>query len=135
MSHWVFSIETFLKMINLGRLASQAPPSFKRGNFSTVFSRGFRFPAVICLCLWQIICNFCSSNDSGVSEMLRFLSRRKSKSEKGLSSSTKNSSQTSQPVKPNKNIIVCKIIVLDGSDLTIELHVRNSFYFCILCII
>ncbi|KZS10234.1 band 4.1-like protein 5 isoform X1 [Daphnia magna] len=54
--------------------------------------------------------------------MLRFLSRRKSKSDKGLSNSIKNPSQATQPVKPNKNIIVCKIIVLDGSDLTIELH-------------
>ncbi len=62
-------------------------------------------------------------------EMLRFLSRRKSKSDKGglapSSSQPRNASapSTSAPVKPNKNILVCKIIVLDGTDLTIELHV------------
>jgi len=59
--------------------------------------------------------------------MLRFLSRRKTnKSEKGLNSSTRNASQTQQPVKPNKNVIICKIIVLDGSDLTIELHKKAN---------
>lgn len=58
--------------------------------------------------------------------MLRFLSRRKTKSDqKGFNSSTRNASQAPQPVKPNKNVIVCKIIVLDGSDLTIELHVSH----------
>lgn len=56
--------------------------------------------------------------------MLRFLSRRKSKSEKNASSvASRNTLQNSQLVKPNKSVIVCKIIVLDGSDLTIELHV------------
>ena len=61
-------------------------------------------------------------------EMLRFLSRRKSKSDKGFTSSTRNAPQPSQPVKPNKNVLVCKIIVLDGTDLTIELHVSLTFF-------
>lgn len=59
--------------------------------------------------------------------MLRFLSRRKTKSDqKTFNSSTRNASQAPQPVKPNKNVIVCKIIVLDGSDLTIELHKKAN---------
>lgn len=58
--------------------------------------------------------------------MLRFLSRRKNKSDKGLSSSAKLNSGTAQLNKLNKNVIVCKIIVLDGSDLTIELHVSSA---------
>ena len=58
--------------------------------------------------------------------MLRFLSRRKSKSEKNSNSvASRNALQNSQLVKPNKSVVVCKIIVLDGSDLTIELHVSS----------
>lgn len=59
--------------------------------------------------------------------MLRFLSRRKSKSDKNTNPvASRNALQNSQLVKPNKSVVVCKIIVLDGSDLTIELHV--SFF-------
>lgn len=52
--------------------------------------------------------------------MLRFLSRRKSKSDRNV---TKFPTENPQNSKNNKSLIVCKIIVLDGSDLTIELHV------------
>lgn len=100
-----------------------APPSFKRVQLLELFSRkGYRRDYTYFCSLTDFV--FYSSNELNVLEMLRFLSRRKSKSDKGLSNSIKNPSQATQPVKPNKNIIVCKIIVLDGSDLTIELHVR-----------
>ena len=49
---------------------------------------------------------FRRSNVALLLVMLRFLSRRKNKSEKGTNSSNRNASQPLQPVKPNKNVIV-----------------------------
>ena len=104
--------------------------SFGRRVTTSVVAIGFHHLQACnsCLSLTGYINNVCPFTQiSNVPEMLRFLSRRKSKSEKGL---TKNPTQTSQQVKQNKNLIVCKIIVLDGSDLTIELHV--SFILCLI---
>lgn len=52
--------------------------------------------------------------------MLRFLSRRKTRDAAG----NKNSSQIkAQRIVSNKNIIQCKVILLDGTDLTVDLSV------------
>lgn len=52
--------------------------------------------------------------------MLRFLSLRKPRN----TSSNNNSSQIkAQRIVTNKNIIQCKVILLDGTDLTVDLSV------------
>ncbi|XP_055927060.1 band 4.1-like protein 5 isoform X2 [Argiope bruennichi] len=53
--------------------------------------------------------------------MLRFLSKR-------FSRSTRNKSRTSgekAPTKLGKNILPCKIILLDGSDMSVDVHKRD----------
>ncbi|XP_065568926.1 band 4.1-like protein 5 [Artemia franciscana] len=57
--------------------------------------------------------------------MLRFLSRRKTKqphpqSNGAVRGGLQSFQQSIQPVKTNKNLLVCKVIVLDGTDLTVE---------------
>lgn len=57
--------------------------------------------------------------------MLRFLSLRKPRN----TSSNNNSSQIkAQRIVTNKNIIQCKVILLDGTDLTVDLSVRLFFF-------
>lgn len=53
--------------------------------------------------------------------MLRFLSRRKTRNPPTIDN---NSSQIkAQRIVTNKNIIQCKIILLDGTDLSVDLTV------------
>ena len=55
--------------------------------------------------------------------MLRFLSRRRGRSVGGQTSSQiKN-----QRLLSNKNIVQCRVVLLDGTDLPIELSVRHLF--------
>ena len=63
--------------------------------------------------------------------MLRFFSRRKSKhridgSDYTRSKDGESLSRKNQKYRPNKNVIVCKIILLDGNDLSIDVPVSPS---------
>lgn len=57
--------------------------------------------------------------------MLRFLSKRFSRSTRGAKSRTDSKAST----KPGKNILPCKIILLDGSDMSVDVHVSHFFQF------
>ena len=52
--------------------------------------------------------------------MLRFLSRRKGRNAQKNSSQIKSGSQR---LIPNKHLVQCKVILLDGTDLSIDLSV------------
>ncbi|GFQ97419.1 hypothetical protein TNCT_41321 [Trichonephila clavata] len=54
--------------------------------------------------------------------MLRFLSKRFSRSTRGKSRTSSDKTLS----KPGKNILPCKIILLDGSDLSVDVHVLLS---------
>ncbi|GIY02245.1 band 4.1-like protein 5 [Caerostris extrusa] len=53
--------------------------------------------------------------------MLRFLSKRFSRSTRGKNRASSDKTHT----KPGKNILPCKIILLDGSDLSVDVHKRD----------
>lgn len=53
--------------------------------------------------------------------MLRFLSRRRARSVSGQQTS---SQIKNQRLLSNKNLVQCRVILLDGADLPIELSVR-----------
>lgn len=55
--------------------------------------------------------------------MLRFLSRRRVR---GVNGQTASPQIKNQRLLSNKNIIQCQVILLDGTDLPIELSVSNS---------
>jgi len=62
------------------------------------------------------------------SEMLRFLSKRK-----GRNAEKKNvSSFGSSRIIPNKHIVQCRVILLDGTDLQVDLSVSISVFLIIL---
>lgn len=52
--------------------------------------------------------------------MLRFLSKRFSRSTRGAKSRS-----DSRSTKPGKNILPCKIILLDGSDMSVDVHKKD----------
>ncbi|KAG8183165.1 hypothetical protein JTE90_013687 [Oedothorax gibbosus] len=54
--------------------------------------------------------------------MLRFLSKRFNRSTRGGKNRT---NDIKTPTKPGKNILPCKIILLDGSDLSVDVHKRD----------
>lgn len=56
--------------------------------------------------------------------MLRFLSKRFSRSTRGAKSRT-----DSKTTKPGKNILPCKIILLDGTDMSVDVHVSVYLLF------
>lgn len=59
--------------------------------------------------------------------MLRFLSRRKARNQQPENQS---SQIKSTRIVANKNIIQCRILLLDNADITVELSVRgNNFFF------
>lgn len=59
--------------------------------------------------------------------MLRFLSRRKARNQQP---EIQSSQIKSTRIVANKNIIQCRIILLDNADITVELSVRgNNFFF------
>lgn len=72
--------------------------------------------------------------------MLRFLSRRKGRGPTNATTASSNDataqhqqSNASSQIKPqrivtNKNLIQCKVILLDGTDLTVDLSVSSSFF-------
>lgn len=63
--------------------------------------------------------------------MLRFLSRRKARN----TTENSNSQIKSKRIETNKNIIQCKIILLDGTDLSVDLTVIiliNYYYLMML---
>lgn len=63
--------------------------------------------------------------------MLRFLSRRRGRgtaAANGTSDATNSQQSAATQIKPqriptNKNLIQCKVILLDGTDLTVDLSV------------
>lgn len=59
--------------------------------------------------------------------MLRFLSRRKGRGTGATSSDTNNTNSQikAQRIVTNKNLIPCRIILLDGTDLSIDLTVSS----------
>lgn len=58
--------------------------------------------------------------------MLRFLSRRKARNQQPENQS---SQIKSTRIVANKNIIQCRIILLDNADISVELSVRGNNYF------
>ncbi|XP_042899995.1 band 4.1-like protein 5 isoform X2 [Parasteatoda tepidariorum] len=54
--------------------------------------------------------------------MLRFLSKRFSRSTRG---GKHRATEGKTPTKPGKNVLPCKIILLDGSDLSVDVHKRD----------
>lgn len=67
--------------------------------------------------------------------MLRFLSRRKGRNaSSGIHQSgdiqTNNTSShiKSQRILPNKNLIQCRVILLDGADLSVDLTVSRTIF-------
>ena len=81
----------------------------------------------------QRICfvNFFCIEPKHRNRMLRFFSRRKSKhridgSDYTRSKDGESLSRKNQKYRPNKNVIVCKIILLDGNDLSIDVPVSPS---------
>lgn len=61
-------------------------------------------------------------------KMLRFLSRRKARNQQP---ETQSSQIKSTRIVPNKNIIQCRIILLDNTDLSVDLSVRGNNFFTI----
>lgn len=71
--------------------------------------------------------------------MLRFLSRRKGRNTgSGIAETADNPSDNahshikSQRILPNKNLIQCRVILLDKTDLSVDLTVsvtKNTFFF------
>lgn len=60
--------------------------------------------------------------------MLRFLSRRKGRNAThGAGQQNQNVASQIKPqrIVPNKNLIQCRVILLDGTDLSVDLSVRN----------
>ena len=55
--------------------------------------------------------------------MLRFLSRRKGRNAQKNSSQIKSGSQR---LIPNKSLVQCRVILLDGTDLSIDLSVSDQ---------
>lgn len=60
--------------------------------------------------------------------MLRFLSRRKGRGAGASSSDTNNASSQikAQRIVANKNLVQCRVILLDGTDLPVDLSVSTS---------
>lgn len=52
--------------------------------------------------------------------MLRFFSKRFGRSTRGAKSRGSDSRATT---KPGKNVLPCKIILLDGTDMSVDVHV------------
>ena len=71
--------------------------------------------------------------------MLRFFSRRKPKGRKeqrpGAYCSSGNGTYRKPlgPTPKNKNILACKIILLDGTDLSIDISVRMFIIYIYIC--
>ena len=67
--------------------------------------------------------------------MLRFFSRRKPRGradQKGYYQQQqleKEKANQGLKKKPNKNVLPCRIILLDGADLSIDISVRNNFFY------
>lgn len=62
--------------------------------------------------------------------MLRFLSRRKGRNAAhGTAQENQNLASQIKPQRiiPNKNLIQCRVILLDGTDLSVDLSVRMHF--------
>ena len=55
-----------------------------------------------------------------MSKLVRYLSRRRTG--KGI----KRGAQTQNDPKKNKHVIVCQVVLLDGTDVTIELPVSSD---------
>ena len=60
--------------------------------------------------------------------MLRFFSRRKPRG-RAEQRGYEKASSASYPRKANKNQLACRIILLDGADLSIDISVRHLFYY------
>ncbi len=65
--------------------------------------------------------------------MLRFFSRRKPRGRADQKSYYQQQQATEKAKqdprrKPNKNVLPCRIILLDGADLSIDISVRQSIY-------
>ena len=66
--------------------------------------------------------------------MLRFFSRRKPRGradQKGYYQQQqleKEKANQGLKKKPNKNVLPCRIILLDGADLSIDISVRNYYF-------
>jgi len=56
-------------------------------------------------------------------KMLRFLSRRRARS---VSGQTTSSQIKNQRLPSNKNVVQCRVVLLDGTDLPIELSVSTD---------
>jgi len=56
-------------------------------------------------------------------KMLRFLSRRRARSVSGQATS---SQIKNQRLPSNKNVVQCRVVLLDGTDLPIELSVSSD---------
>lgn len=77
--------------------------------------------------------NICRSVDLPVqsccqrmsNKMLRFLSRRRARS---VSGQTTSSQIKNQRLLSNKNVVQCRVVLLDGTDLPIELSVSGMIY-------
>lgn len=55
--------------------------------------------------------------------MLRFLSRRKGRN--AQKSSSQVTSGSNQRFVPNKHLVQCKVVLLDGTDLSVDLAVSR----------
>lgn len=55
--------------------------------------------------------------------MLRFLSRRKGRNGQQQKSNTTQSKFGATRLIPNKNLVQCRVILLDGTDLSVDLTV------------
>jgi hypothetical protein len=60
--------------------------------------------------------------------MLRFLSRRKGRNGQQQKSTTQSKFGATRLI-PNKNLVQCRVILLDGTDLSVDLTVRIIFQF------
>ena len=58
--------------------------------------------------------------------MLRFFSRRKPRG-RAEQRGYEKAGGSSVPRKTNKNLLACRIILLDGADLSIDISVRHNF--------
>lgn len=64
--------------------------------------------------------------------MLRFLSRRRGRSVSGQTSSS--TQIKNQRLPSSKNIVQCRVILLDGADLPIELSVSFGPSICVIAL-
>lgn len=66
------------------------------------------------------VTSVCTFEASDTFKMLRFLSRRKGRNAQKTSTQIKSGSQR---IIPNKHLVQCRVILLDGTDLSIDLSV------------